>query len=127
MYNNIVINNFSNPLYAGEIENPHIELEVGNSVCGDRIRIQIEVETDSIARVVFQAWGCATSVATANIFCSLIHDKSIDTVLNCEQNKLDNLLGTLEPSQQHCLDILHDLHKQLQVSLTSSIGKIKQA
>jgi nitrogen fixation NifU-like protein len=81
MYNDIVIANFSDPEHSGEIQNPHLELEVGNSVCGDRIRIQIEMEGNRITKGVFRAWGCATSVATANIFCSLINGNEIETIV----------------------------------------------
>jgi nitrogen fixation NifU-like protein len=120
MYNDIVIANFSDPAYSGEIQNPHLELEVGNSVCGDRIRIQIEMAGDRITKGVFRAWGCATSVATANIFCALIDGQAIDTVVNCDRSELDTMLGKLEPSQHHCLDILHELHDQLKTSLASN-------
>lgn len=119
MYNDIVIANFSDPQYSGELQNPHLELEVGNPVCGDRIRIQIEMEGDRITKGVFRAWGCATSVATANIFCSLIHGNEINTLVNCDSSELDTMLGKLEPSQHHCLDILHELHTQLKTTLTN--------
>jgi nitrogen fixation NifU-like protein len=125
MYNDIVIANFSDPEHSGEIQNPHLELEVGNSVCGDRIRIQIEMEGNRITKGVFRAWGCATSVATANIFCSLINGNEIETIVNCARSDLDTMLGKLEPSQHHCLDILHELHDQLKTNLTNS-DKIKQ-
>lgn len=127
MYNDIIIANFSDSAYSGELQNPHLELEVGNSVCGDRIQIQIEIEGDLIAKGVFRAWGCATSIATANIFCSLINGQVIDTVVNFDRSELNTMLGKLEPSQHHCLDILHELHEQLKTSLTSnSADEIKQ-
>ncbi len=116
MYNDIIITNFSEPEHSGEIENPHLEFEVGNSVCGDRIKIQIEMDGRKIVRGVFRAWGCATSVATANIFCSLINGNVIETVVNCDKSEFDKMLGELEPSQHHCLDILHELHNKLKIN-----------
>lgn len=114
MYNDIIIENFSNPKYSGEIPNPHIEIEVGNPVCSDRIRIQIEMENKKISQGVFRAWGCAASVATANIFCSSINGKTIETIVNRDRSEIDQMLGEVEPSQYHCLDILHELHKKLE-------------
>ena len=118
MYNDIIITNFSEPENSGEIQNPHLEFEVGNSVCGDRIRIQVEMDGEKIAKGVFRAWGCATSVATANIFCSLINGNTITNVVNRDRSELDQMLGELEPSQHHCLDILHELHNKLRISAT---------
>lgn len=117
MYNDIIIKNFSEPEYSGEIQNPHFEFEVGNSVCGDRIRVQIEMDGEKITKGVFRAWGCATSVATANIFCSLINANTIETIVNRDTSEIDKLLGELEPSQHHCLDILHELHNKLRRSV----------
>jgi|688.fasta_scaffold17723_10 nitrogen fixation NifU-like protein len=127
MYNDIIITNFSDPKHSGEIQNPHLELEVGNSVCGDRIRIQMAMEGNRITRGVFQAWGCATSIATANIFCSLINGNEIEMVVNYDRSELDTILGKLEPSQHHCLDILHELHDKLKATFTNnSLNKIQQ-
>lgn len=126
MYNDIIIENFSEPKYSGELQNPHWEFEVGNSVCGDRIRIQIEIDNEKIARVVFRAWGCATSVATANIFCSSINDNTIETVINRDRKEISQLLGELEPTQYHCLDILCELHNQLGQSANQENIKLCQ-
>jgi nitrogen fixation NifU-like protein len=76
---------------------------------------------------VFQAWGCATSIATANIFCSLINGNEIEMVVNYDRSELDTILGKLEPSQHHCLDILHELHDKLKATFTNnSLNKIQQ-
>lgn len=121
MYNDIIIENFSDPKHSREIQNPHLEIEVGNPVCGDRIRIQIEIENQKISQGVFRAWGCATSVATANIFCSSINGKTIETLVNRDRNEIDQMLGELEPSQYHCLDILHELHNKLEKVLLREV------
>lgn len=117
MYNDIIITNFSEPKHSGEIQNADFEFEVGNSVCGDRVKIQIEMDGKKITKGVFRAWGCATSVATANIFCSLINGNTFENLVNKESSELDKMLGELEPSQYHCLDILHELHNKLKISV----------
>ncbi|MBE8966701.1 iron-sulfur cluster assembly scaffold protein [Nostocales cyanobacterium LEGE 12452] len=117
MYNDIIIKNFSEPEHSGEIQNPHLEFEVGNSVCGDRIRVQIVIDGEKIVKGLFRAWGCATSVATANIFCSLINGNTIEKIVTRDKSELEKMLGELEPSQYHCLDILYELHSQLKISV----------
>ena len=114
MFNEIVVQNFLEPIYSGEIENPQIEYEIGNTVCGDRIKIQILIQNGIISRGVFRAWGCATSVATANIFCSSISGSNLKDIFCRSRSEISKMIGDLEPSQYHCLDLLNELHIKLE-------------
>ncbi len=113
MYNDIIIENFSDPQHVGDLESADIELEVGNSVCGDRIRVQILLDDNKISNALFRAWGCATSVATANIFCDSLLNQSLDSVCQRDVEYKQQMLGELSPSQHHCMDILNELHQLL--------------
>jgi nitrogen fixation NifU-like protein len=113
MYNDIIIEHFSNPQHVGDLENADHEFEIGNPVCGDRIKIQLLVSEQAIKKAVFRAWGCATSVATANIFCGSIEGKDANSCLKRTPSDIETMLGELEPSQHHCLNILTELHQQL--------------
>jgi nitrogen fixation NifU-like protein len=111
MYNDIIIDNFSDPQNVGELDSPDMKFEIGNPVCGDRIQVHLDMNEGVVNQACFRAWGCATSVATANIFCSNITGKSIDQIRLVEQPEMDVMLGDLEPSQHHCLHILHELYE----------------
>lgn len=113
MYNDIIVENFSDPQNTGELESPDIEFEIGNPVCGDRIRVNIKMNGNEVEKALFRAWGCATSVATANIFCSSVKDQSIESIGSREKSEIESFLGELEPSQFHCVTILEELHAKL--------------
>lgn len=113
MYNDIIISNFSDPKHASELKNPEVEFEIGNPVCGDRIKIQLLISKDTIKKAVFKAWGCATSVATANIFCNSIEGNEATSCSQRSSAEIKEMLGELEPSQHHCLNILNELHEKL--------------
>lgn len=49
-------------------------IERGNPVCGDRITVQLKLVSDRIEMIRYQAWGCATSLATCNKDASLVVD-----------------------------------------------------
>ena len=80
MYNDIIIDNFTNPQKVGDIALANCEFEIGNPVCGDRIKIQLMVENNTISEARFRAWGCATSIATANLFCESIEGKTTSDI-----------------------------------------------
>jgi nitrogen fixation NifU-like protein len=113
MYNDIIIDNFSDPAHVGDIDGPDYEYEIGNPVCGDRIRIQVNSRNGRIEQANFRAWGCATSVATANIFCASLEALPLEHLVDRGDSEIADMLGELEPSQHHCVDILAQLHRRL--------------
>ena len=121
MYNDIIIENFSDPQHSGEINSCDYEYEIGNPVCGDRIRVQLNVKDEQIENVAFRAWGCATSIATANLFCASIINTPINSIAQRNENEMEQMLGELEPSQQHCVHILVGLHEKLLTTLTPKV------
>lgn len=122
MYNDIVVRNFSNPIFAAELTNDDAGLliEIGNPVCGDRIRAQIKLDSDRrvIDSARFQAWGCATSLATGNVFCSYINGQSLARVTATPADEIEQLLGELDPSQRHCLEMLKTLFARLRTEFS---------
>jgi nitrogen fixation NifU-like protein len=113
MYNPTIVKHFSEPFFVGELSNPTHIIEVGNPVCGDRIRVRLYINQGRVEQVRYHAWGCATSLATGDIFCEAVQGKTLQDIeyLNLEQRA--DLLGELEPSQYHCVDILHALYERL--------------
>ena len=110
MYNSIIIENFSNPCHNGELSSPDFSIELGDPVCGDKMIIQGMLSGDKVVtKAKFQAWGCATSIAAANIFCGFLLNKPLSEVEDTPKEKIDSLLGDLDPSQYHCLEMLRDL------------------
>lgn len=115
MYNQLIIDHFSNPRNVGEIENPDAEIVIGNPVCGDKVVIHINWDgSKRISEVRFKAYGCATAIATASIFSEYIRGKTSGEIAATSEDQRNHMLGELEPSQHHCLDILHGLFKQVQ-------------
>ncbi len=113
MFNDIIVNHFSNATYAAELDAHRAVIELGNPVCGDRIRVQFEIAHGLIKGVCFQAWGCATSLATGNIFCTQIDGKSLSDIEKLTNTDIEHMLGEIEPSQHHCLEMLYSLFTRL--------------
>ncbi|WP_133408196.1 iron-sulfur cluster assembly scaffold protein [Parashewanella tropica] len=122
MYNEIIIDNFSNPQNVGELSAADLVLEIGNPVCGDRIKVYLDITDNLINRAVFKAWGCATSIATANVFCSSIEGQNGAEIALRQPEDIEAMLGELEPSQNHCLQILEELHEKLMTKLNLGVS-----
>jgi NifU-like protein involved in Fe-S cluster formation len=114
MFNDIIVRNFSDPTFATELDEATASIEIGNSVCGDRIRVQLLMNDGVIEQARYQAWGCATSLATGNVFCANVNGKPLKLVKDTPDVDIEQMLGELEPSQHHCLDMLVTLFQRLE-------------
>ena len=65
MYSDKVMDHFSNPRNVGEIENADGVGQVGNSKCGDIMKMYLKIEDDVIVDVKFKTFGCGAAVATS--------------------------------------------------------------
>lgn len=113
MFNDIIVRHFSNPTHTGTVEAASHVLELGNAVCGDRIRVDLRIDGDLIAEARYQAWGCATSLATGNAFCEYVEGRALREAIDTPPAAMEALLGELEPSQMHCLEMLRTLFAKL--------------
>ena len=113
MYSDLICNHFTNPSYIGDMESPDYEFVVGNQVCGDRIAVKLKTDSGVVSDIVYRAWGCATSVATGDIFCGSVKGVDIGKIIARNSDTFAQMLGELEPSQQHCVKIMEELHHNL--------------
>lgn len=65
MYNEKVIEVFSNPKNVGVIENADGVGTVGNATCGDIMKIYLKIDNGVITDAKFQTFGCAAAIATS--------------------------------------------------------------
>ena len=123
MFNDIVIRNFCSATFVGELASPSLSICIGNPVCGDRIQIHLEVNAQRITCARHRAWGCATSIATGSIFCEAVEGIETTAAIMITKAEIAQMLGELEPSQHHCLEMLHLLFDRLKESLHSKEGE----
>jgi len=102
MYNEKVMDHFTNPRNVGEIENADAVGEVGNAKCGDIMRMYLKIENDVIVEVKFKTFGCGSAIATSSIATVMIKDKTIDEALKITNQDVVMELGGLPAAKIHC-------------------------
>lgn len=115
MYNEKVMDHFSNPRNVGEIENASGVGEVGNPVCGDIMRISIRVNDSGVIEdVKFKTFGCGAAVATSSIVTEMVKGKTLDEALRITNQAVAEELGGLPANKMHCSNLAADaLHKAI--------------
>lgn len=115
MYNDKVIDHFSNPRNAGEMKDPSAVGESGSFKCGDTMKIYLRINEGIIEDVRFQTFGCGAAIASSSMLTEIVKGKTIEEALKITNKDVANKLGGLPPVKMHCsnlaADALHDAIK----------------
>lgn len=101
-YSEKVMDHFTNPRNVGELKDANGIGEVGNSKCGDIMRMYIKVENDTIKDVSFKTFGCGAAIATSSMATELIKGKKIQDALKLTNKAVMEALDGLPPVKVHC-------------------------
>ena len=121
MYTDLVMDHFSNPRNVGEIEDADGVGQIGNPVCGDVMRISIDVENDHISDVKFKTFGCGAAVATSSMVTEMVKGKTLEEAADISNKAVAEALGGLPANKMHCSNLAADaLHLAIQDYLVKS-------
>ena len=103
MYSEKVIDHFSNPRNVGEIENADGVGTVGNSTCGDMMRMYLKVDDSGvITDCKFKTFGCGAAIATSSMATEMIKGKTLKEALKLTNKAVAEALDGLPPVKMHC-------------------------
>ena len=85
--------------------------EVGNTVCGDIMKIFIKVEDNIITDIKFKTFGCGAAIATSSMVTELAKGKTIDEALKLTNLAVAEALDGLPPIKMHCSNLAADALK----------------
>lgn len=98
------------PKNLGELPDADAVGTVGNSSCGEMMRIWIKYKEEQgrkvIDRASFQSFGCETAIAVASLATELIRGKTPDEALAMSGAELAGELGPLPPMKIHCAELV---------------------
>jgi NifU-like protein involved in Fe-S cluster formation len=100
----------ANPQNMGELVNADAIGTVGNSQCGEMLRMWIKYKEERGRKVIdkatFQSFGCETAIAVASLATELIKGKTAAEALSLKSNELAGELGPLPPMKIHCAELV---------------------
>src|SRR5262245_10733250 len=99
-----------NPQNVGELANADAVGTVGNSDCGEMLRMWVKFKEENgkkvIDRATFQSFGCETAIAVASLATELIRGKTPEEALALKTEELGGELGPLPPMKIHCAQLV---------------------
>jgi nitrogen fixation protein NifU and related proteins len=108
MYNDLVLEHFSDPKNVGKIDNADGIGSIGSPVDGDTITIYIKVVNNVLEDVKFQTFGCAAAIAASSMLTVMAKGKTIDEALNISNESVAKALGGLPEQKIKCSNIAAD-------------------
>ena len=134
LYQDTILEHNKNPRNFREIEGADRTADGNNPLCGDALRVYVDLEGDTVKDVAFKGSGCAISKASASMMTQVVKGKSKDDAemifdefhkmvtggldVETEENHLGKLkifAGVLEfPARVKCASLSwHTLHAAL--------------
>lgn len=141
LYQEVILDHNRKPRNFGSIANANRHAEGHNPLCGDHIKLTVNVQAGKIDAIAFEGTGCAICKASASMMTGAVKEKSVreaETMVEefrgmatgtLDPDKIDNHLGKLKvfagikdlPSRVKCAILpWHTLHAALNAEETIS-------
>ncbi|NLA04530.1 MAG: Fe-S cluster assembly scaffold protein NifU [Firmicutes bacterium] len=108
MYNERVIDHFTNPRNVGEMPEADIVGESGSFKCGDTMKIYLKIEKERISEVKFQTFGCGAAIASSSMLTEMVKGKTLEEAQQVTNEDVALELGGLPPLKMHCSNLAAD-------------------
>ena len=112
-YSDKVLDHYNQPRNVGSLDKGKSNVGtgvVGAPECGDVMKLQIEVEGDTIVDAKFKTFGCGSAIASSSLATEWIKGKSIDEAMAIQNTQIVEELS-LPPVKIHCSVLAEDAIK----------------
>lgn len=76
LYQEVILDHNKNPRNFREIATANFKADGNNPLCGDALRVYVEMEDDTVKDVAFKGSGCAISKASASMMTQIVKGKT---------------------------------------------------
>jgi nitrogen fixation NifU-like protein len=81
LYQSIILDHNKKPRNFGALENANRVAAGHNPLCGDKIRLYLDVEDDLVKDIRFEGSGCAISTASASLMTQAVKGRPLEEAL----------------------------------------------
>jgi nitrogen fixation protein NifU and related proteins len=109
LYQQLILEHYKKPRNKGDLEDHTVEVHMNNPVCGDEIKLQLQIEGDTIRHAKFVGQGCSISQAAVSIMTTLLEGRSLDDAESLADRFTQVMHGDAEAARDRSLGDLRAL------------------
>ena len=106
LYQQVIFDHYKQPRNRHALDPASHEAEGHNPLCGDNVKVYLQVEDGVIRDVGFEGGGCAIATASASLMTEMLKGKRVEEV-------------------EHLFDEFHDMVTGEQPAGTTRLGKLE--
>jgi len=80
LYQQLILDHSRHPRNVGELPGATHQAEGYNPLCGDKVKLYLQVEGDRVQEARFQGSGCAISTASASLLTEAVRGRTLGEV-----------------------------------------------
>lgn len=112
VYSDLVKDHFLSPrnFLMGDESAYHYDAvgTVGNPICGDQMRMFLQIQDGRITDVKWKTYGCASAIASTSALSELVKGQTLDDALKVGPEQIAAYLGGLPKHKFHCSVLGHE-------------------
>lgn len=105
MYSETLIDHFTHPRHLGELADSNGVGTIGDSSCGDFLRIYVRVEDNIIRDISFLCQGCPAAVASGSATTELAVGKTLQEAVKITDQMVSEHLRGMPEHKLHCSNL----------------------
>ena len=99
----LILDHSRHPRHQRAIEHPDASAEGQNPLCGDELRLDLQIEDGKIADVSFSGQGCSISQAATSMLTEVVVGKTVEEAAALQREDVTDLIGIpLSPVRLKC-------------------------
>jgi nitrogen fixation protein NifU and related proteins len=106
LYSDVIRERWRKPRYRGDLPNATAVAEDVNPLCGDRVRVSVRVEDETVAEARFTGDSCAICTASADVVTELATGRSTAAAARLgTDDVLEVLRAEVRPTRMRCVSL----------------------
>jgi nitrogen fixation NifU-like protein len=128
-YSDKVLDHYNQPRNVGSLDKNSANVGtgvVGAPECGDVMKLQIEVEGDTIVDAKFKTFGCGSAIASSSLATEWVKGKTLDEAMKIQNTQIVAELS-LPPVKIHCSVLAEDAIKSAVADFKAKQAQSKES
>ena len=109
LYQQLILDHYRKPRNKGELPEKTVEIHMANPVCGDEIRLQLQIEDDRIVDARHVGQGCSISQASVSMMTNILKGKELTDAEALADRFTAMMHGDEEPARDKAMGDLRAL------------------